>query len=209
MIKIILVFFFFICLFSCNSERKKETNVNIPKKEIQIPLESVEEVEKRIGRKVNVQEYVLSQNSEEFFERVSTVPVFGRTKGGKMFKGPVMWFKNYYDENLSETGTFQDFLVDILTNPQEEALVNRIVNDFEIFNKSPEVFQNVDKSITYIIDLFTYKRENDENLYLKRKMVTPLGLKFSIAYLFYINGYVLIEDDYEPSSSFIPIDKLY
>lgn len=98
---------------------------------------------------------------------------------GKMFKGPVMWFKNYYDENLSGTATFQDFLVDILTNPQEEGLANRIVNDFEFFNKSPEVFQNVDNPITYIIDLFTFKRENDENLYLKRKKGTPLGLDIS------------------------------
>ena len=206
MLKITVVFFFFMCLFSCNSERKKETTVNIPMKEIQIPLESFKKVENRVGRKISIQEYILSQDNEDFYERISTLPVFGRTKDGRMFTGLIMWFKHYYDENVSSKCTFRNFLEDVMKNQQDLKNIEKIITDSYIFSKAPKVFQHMEDPKSKIISEFTYKKEPGDQFYIKKKFLEALDIKYSVAYLFYRNGYVLIEDGYDPSSFFLPID---
>jgi hypothetical protein len=44
-------------------------------------------------------------------------------------------------------------------------------------------------------------------LRLKDEFQSPLDTKYSIAYLFYLNGFSLDEDDYEPNSFFVPLNK--
>lgn len=209
MIRTILIILIFAFIFSCNSNGSKEVKVNNSNRDIEIRVESVKKIENRLGRKISIQEYILSQDNEDFYERVSTLPIFGRTKDGKMFTGLVMWFKHYYDENISSKGTFHDFLEDVMNNQQDIEVIEKVVTENYMFSKSPEVFQHVENPISKIISQFTYKKEPGDQFYIKKKFLESFGVKYSIAYLFYKNGYVLIEDGYEPSSFFLPINKLY
>lgn len=196
-------------IFSCSTNGSKEVTVNNSNRNIEVRVESVKKIENRVGRKISIQEYILSQDNEDFYERISTLPIFGRTKDGRMFTGLIMWFKHYYDENVSSKGTFSNFLGDVMNNQQDLKMIEKIVTDSYIFSKVPKVFQHMEDPKSKIISEFTYKKEPGDQFYIKKKFLESLDIKYSIAYLFYKNGYVLIEDGYEPSSFFLSIDKLY
>ncbi|MCW2259669.1 MULTISPECIES: hypothetical protein [Sphingobacterium] len=82
MIRTILIILIFAFIFSCNSNGSKEVKVNNSNRDIEIRVESVKKIENRLGRKISIQEYILSQDNEDFYERVSTLPIFGRIKDG-------------------------------------------------------------------------------------------------------------------------------
>jgi hypothetical protein len=95
----------------------------------------------------------------------------------------------------------------ISTNPQDEAFIAEIVDKYGIFNQDPEVLKYVDKPISEAIERFTSRIPGSVILRLKDEFLSPLDTKYSIAYLFYLKGFSIDEDDYEPNSFFVPLNK--
>jgi hypothetical protein len=121
--------------------------------------------------------------------------------------GRLLWFRNYFKENMGTEISFSQFLNDLLTNPQDEAFIAEIVDKYRIFNQDLAVLKYVDQPISEAIERFMYHIRGSVILRLKGEFQSPLDTKYSIAYLFYLNGFSLDEDDYEPNSFFVPLNK--
>ncbi|WP_343565248.1 hypothetical protein [Sphingobacterium sp.] len=167
---------------------------------------SIDTLTKKLNKSVGIKEFVLSQNSEVFYDRIDLHLIYGKTKNNRLFKGRIMWFRNYFKENMHTEMSFSQFLNDLLTNPQDEAFIAEIVDKNDIFNKDPEILKYKDKPLSDIIERFTFRKAGMDNLFLKSEFVSPLSAKYSIAYLFYLKGFLLVEDDYEPATFFIPLN---
>lgn len=208
MIKSLILILISLSFFSCrNDRRKKDISHTLQKKGI-VSVRTVENIEKNYGKKINVQEYVLSQNADIFFERVSTIIVFGQTTNGKLFKGPVMWFKNYFDEKI-RTPDFSSFFRNLLTKPQKEDDVKKILGDEGVYLPDQNIILYSDKSEDYLIAKFLEKDNNGNKMRIKPKFLRLMNAKYTIAYLFYQKGYILIEDDYEPAMFFLRLKQMY
>lgn len=80
---------------SCKNGQNREHVIHTSENKENVGVKTVKNIEKTYGKKINVEDYVLSQDNDMFFERISTIIIFGETTNGKLFKRPVMWFKNY------------------------------------------------------------------------------------------------------------------
>jgi len=168
---------------------------------------SIDTLKKKLNKSVSIKEFVLSQNSEDFYDRIDLLFIYGKTKNNKLFKGRIMWFRNYFKENMNTGVSFSQFLNDLLTNPQDEAFIAGIVDKYGIFNKDLEILKYKDKPLSDAIERFTFRKAGIDNLFLKSEFISPLSTKYSIAYLFYLKGFLLEEDDYEPITFFVPLNE--
>ncbi|WP_343567606.1 hypothetical protein [Sphingobacterium sp.] len=163
-------------------------------------------LKKNLHKPTSIKEFVLSQNSEEFYNRIDLLFVYGKTNNNTLFKGRIMWFRNYFREKMNTEVGFSQFLKDLLTNPQDEAFVAGIVDKYGIFNKDTEILKYIDRPLSDAIERFTFRKAGTNNLFLKSDFISPASTKYSIAYLFYLNGFLLEEDDYEPITFFVPLE---
>ncbi|GAA4186576.1 hypothetical protein GCM10022218_50150 [Sphingobacterium ginsenosidimutans] len=200
---------FFLNLVSCkNGQTKGNANLESQKKE-NISVKAVKSIEKKYGKKISIQEYVLSQDNDMFFERIATIVVFGKTTNGKLFKGPVMWFRNFFNEKVDTGDKFNRFFYDILTKPQEEDSIKKIVGQEGIYQQDATILLDSAKSVDFLADKFLDRIGNQKKMIVKPNYSALVNAKYSIAYLFYLKGYLMIEDDYEPETFFIPFEQVY
>lgn len=191
----------FFC--SCHPDEKKAASIDTRPNEVSFSREDAETLDKS----ASIRRFVLSDSSEFFYDRNDILFVYGKTKGNRLFMGRLLWFRNYFKENMDTEISFTQFLNDLLTNPQDEAFIAEIVDKYGIFNQDPEVLKYVDQPISETIERFTSRIPGSVILRLKDEFQSPLDTKYSIAYLFYLNGFSLDEDDYEPNSFFVPLNK--
>lgn len=191
----------FFC--SCHPDDKKAASIDTRPNEVSFSRENAETLDKS----ASIRRFVLSDSSEFFYDRNDILFVYGKTKGNRLFMGRLLWFRNYFKENMDTEISFTQFLNDLLTNPQDEAFIAEIVDKYGIFNQDPEVLKYVDQPISETIERFTSRIPGSVILRLKDEFQSPLDTKYSIAYLFYLNGFSLDEDDYEPNSFFVPLNK--
>lgn len=189
--------------FSCHPDEKKAASIDTRPNEVSFSREDAETLDKS----ASIRRFVLSDSSEFFYDRNDILFVYGKTKGNRLFMGRLLWFRNYFKENMDTEISFTQFLNDLLTNPQDEAFIAEIVDKYGIFNQDPEVLKYVDQPISETIERFTSRIPGSVILRLKDEFQSPLDTKYSIAYLFYLNGFSLDEDDYEPNSFFVPLNK--
>lgn len=196
-------------LLSCKNGQTQGTASPRAEKKEDISVKTVKSIEKKSGRKISIQDYVLSQDNDMFFERIATIVVFGRTTNGKLFKGPVMWFRNFFNDKAGDGEKFNSFFKDILTKPQEEDAVKRIVGQEGVYQQDKVILLDSIKSIDFLIQKFLDRTGSQKRMKIKSNYLTSVNAKYSIAYLFYLKGYIMIEDDYEPGIFFIPLGQLY
>jgi len=170
---------------------------------------SIDTLKKKLNKSVSIKEFVLSQNSEDFYDRIDLLFIYGKTKNNKLFKGRIMWFRNYFKENMNTGVSFSQFLNDLLTNPQDEAFIAGIVAKNGIFNKDLDILKYRNRPLSDAIERFTFRKSGMNNLFLKSEFTSPLSTKYSIAYLFYLKGFLIEEDDYEPITFFVPLKDIY
>lgn len=191
----------FFC--SCHSDDKKAASIDPRPNEVSFSREDAETLDKS----ASIRTFVLSDSSKFFYDRNDLLFVYGKTKGNRLFMGRLLWFRNYFKENMDTEISFPQFLNDLLTNPQDEAFIAEIVDKYGIFIQDPEVLKYVDQPISEVIERFTYHIRGSVILRLKDEFQSPLDTKYSIAYLFYIKGFSLDEDDYEPNTYLVPLNK--
>ncbi|WP_286841157.1 MULTISPECIES: hypothetical protein [Sphingobacterium] len=191
----------FFC--SCHSDNKKVASIDPRPNEVSFSREDADTLDKS----ASIRTFVLSDSSEFFYDRNDLLFVYGKTKGNRLFMGRLLWFRNYFKENMDTEISFSQFLNNLLTNPQDEAFIAEIVDKYGIFNQDPEVLKYVDQPISEAIERFTSRIPGSAILRLEDEFLSPLDTKYSIAYLFYLKGFSLDEDDYEPHSFFVPLNK--
>lgn len=128
----------FFC--SCHPDDKKAASIDPRPNYVSFSREDAETLDKS----ASIRTFVLSDSSEFFYDRNDLLFVYGKTKGNRLFMGRLLWFRNYFKENMDTEISFPQFLNDLLTNPQDEAFIAEIVDKYEIFNQDPEVLKYVD-----------------------------------------------------------------
>ncbi|MNK17274.1 hypothetical protein D3C87_354610 [compost metagenome] len=191
----------FFC--SCHLDDKKAPSTDNRPNEVSFSGEDAETLDKS----ASIRTLVLSDSSEFFYDRNDVLFVYGKTKGNRLFMGRLLWFRNYFKEIMDTEISFSQFLNDLLTNPQDEAFIAEIVDKYGIFNQDPEVLKYIDQPISVAIERFTSRIPGSVILRLKDEFQSPVDTKYSIAYLFYLNGFSLDEDDYEPNTYLVPFNK--
>ncbi|OJZ06255.1 hypothetical protein [Sphingobacterium sp. 40-24] len=191
----------FFC--SCHSDNKKAASIDPRPNEVSFSREDADILDKS----ASIRTFVLSDSSEFFYDRNDLLFVYGKTKENRLFMGRLLWFRNYFKENMDTEISFSQFLNNLLTNPQDEAFIAEIVDKYGIFNQDPEVLKYVEQPISEAIERFTSRIPGSVIFRLKDEFLSPLDTKYSIAYLFYLKGFSLDEDDYEPNSFFVPLNK--
>ncbi|ULT27948.1 hypothetical protein KUH03_15830 [Sphingobacterium sp. E70] len=68
-------------------DRQKEMPTSNHKKKENISVKAVKSIEKKYGKKISIQEYVLSQDNDMFFERIATIVVFEKLQMESYLKG--------------------------------------------------------------------------------------------------------------------------
>jgi len=205
MIRIFAALWILTFIFACTNESQREPNSFKLNKEI--PQKSQIEIGKKVSEKNIINEFILKDSKEVYFEKMSFISIFGKTIEGRIFTGKIMWFKSYFDENLSTKGSFYYFLEDILINPQEEKKIKKIVGEREVFDIDDEIAKDSILDFDTLIDKYIILKPDDDYLYLRKKFWISVNTKYSIAYLFYLKGYILMEYDYEPLILFLPVEK--
>jgi len=208
-IKVITTVSIVLLFISCRNGQKREHVIHKSENKEDVSVKTVKNIEKTYGKKINVEDYVLSQDNDMFFERISTIIVFGKTTNSKLFKGPVMWFKNYFNERATKKDNLNTGFREILTQPQEEYTIKEIVGEDGVFQPDQKVLLDSVKSLDYLVTKFLERKDKTERLVIKPIFLESTSIKNTIGYLFYLKGYVVIDDDYEPETFFVPIGQVY
>ncbi|MGE8379447.1 MAG: hypothetical protein ACN6PN_13885 [Sphingobacterium sp.] len=194
-----------VSMTSCQNEPSDRNDIALDNKK----NTSLDTPKNKLDKSASIKEFVLSQNNEDFCERIDLLSVYGKTKNNRLFKGHIMWFRNYYKENMTTEISFSQFLNDLLTNPQDEAFIAGIVAKNGIFNKDLDILKYRNRPLSDAIERFTFRKAGMNNLFLKSEFTSPLSTKYSIAYLFYLKGFLIEEDDYESITFFVPLKDIY
>jgi len=204
-IKVITTVIIVLLFIACRNGQKREHVIHKSQNKEDVGVKTVKNIERSYGKKINVEDYVLSQDNDMFFERISTIIVFGKTTSGKLFKGPVMWFKNYFKERDEKKSNLSTSFRAILTQPQKEYTIKKIVGEDGIFQPDQDILLDSVKSLNYLVTKFLEREDKTERLLIKPIFLKSTHIKNTIGYLFYLKGYVMIDDDYEPETFFVPI----
>lgn len=97
----------------------------------------------------------------------------------------------------------------ILAQPQEEYTIKEIVGEDGVFQPDRKILLDSVKSLDYLITKFLERKDKTENLVIKPIFLESTPTKNTIGYLFYLKGYIVIDDDYGPETFFVPIGQVY